>query len=411
MQYTQTVNKFERYLKANNIENDFSNINLTTINGYQQFLISEGRKPSTIANIIPGTLFPILKKADKNMEIPFKWHESNLDSFELVKDKSNKELSSYKKVTLSEEQVIQIHNFQITEETVRSFYKREIQHEYVQRFQEIKDMFVFQCLVGQRISDLPKFFNGENIMDEEHNTISIVQKKTGARAYIPILPIAQELLNKYNGQTLTCYKDRNASINVDLRRLLKHIGGFDEEITYEENGKLIAKPMYELVHTHTARHTFVTIMCRKDVPKDVLILATGHENTAMIDEVYSHLNHKDKARKVAVATKKAFNPKAPEPSTESINADKILELINKGIAEALKTMNKDIQEIKEVTDHIKANKATIKEENVDMIVGMVGSLLKDDVPFATINNMLDSTGLLGVQSASDVITGSYFIKR
>ena len=101
------------------------------------------------------------------MEIPFKWHESNLDSFELVKDKSNKELSSYKKVTLSEEQVIQIHNFQITEETVRSFYKREIQHEYVQRFQEIKDMFVFQCLVGQRISDLPKFFNGENIMDED----------------------------------------------------------------------------------------------------------------------------------------------------------------------------------------------------------------------------------------------------
>ena len=89
----------------------------------------------------------------------------------------------------------------------------------------------------------------------------------------------------------------------------------------------------------------------------------------------------------------------------------ILELINKGIGETLKHMNKDIQEIKEVTDHIKTNKATIKEENVEMIVGMVGSLLKDDVPFATINNMLDSTGLLGIQSASDVITGSYYIKR
>ena len=37
----------------------------------------------------------------------------------------------------------------------------------------------------------------------------------------------------------------------------------------------------------------------------------------------------------------------------------------------MKPMNKDIQEIKEVTDHIKANKKTIKEENVNMIVDML----------------------------------------
>ena len=74
-------------------------------------------------------------------------------------------------------------------------------------------------------------------------------------------------------------------------------------------------------------------------------------------------------------------------------------------------MNKDIQEIKEVTDHIKANKETIKEENVDMIIGMVVSLMKDNVSFSAINNMLDTTGLLRLQSASDVMTGNYYIKR
>ena len=404
-QYNNTIDKFERYLKENNIEDDFKNMNLKTINGYQQYLLDENTKPVTIGNIIRGTLFPILRKADKNIDMPFDWRTSNLDSFELVRDNSNKEMADNKKVTLSEEQVMQIHAFEITKESIKDIYKQEIQDVQLQRFQEIKDMFVFQCLVGQRISDLPKFFNGENNIDTEHNTISIIQKKTGTRAYIPILPITQELLNKYNGHILEYYSDKNTTTNVYLRKLLKQIG-FNEEITYEENGKLITEPLYELIHTHTARHTFVTIMCRKGVPKDMVILATGHEDTKMIDEVYSHLTHKDKSKKVAVAFEKAINPEKVEASTESINADKILELINKGIAEALAPLNKKLEDVKEVTNHIKANKATIKEENVNLITGMVISLLQDDIPLFAINNMLDTTGLL--YSTSHVKTGVYY---
>ena len=404
-QYNNTIDKFERYLKENNIEDDFKNMNLKTINGYQQYLLDENTKPVTIGNIIRGTLFPILRKADKNIDMPFDWRTSNLDSFELVRDNSNKEMADNKKVTLSEEQVMQIHAFEITKESIKDIYKQEIQDVHLQRFQEIKDMFVFQCLVGQRISDLPKFFNGENNIDTEHNTISIIQKKTGTRAYIPIHPITQELLNKYNGHILEYYSDKNTTTNVYLRKLLKQIG-FNEEITYEENGKLITEPLYELIHTHTARHTFVTIMCRKGVPKDMVILATGHEDTKMIDEVYSHLTHKDKSKKVAVAFEKAINPEKVEASTESINADKILELINKGIAEALAPLNKKLEDVKEVTNHIKANKATIKEENVNLITGMVISLLQDDIPLFAINNMLDTTGLL--YSTSHVKTGVYY---
>ena len=81
-------------------------------------------------------------------------------------------------------------------------------------------------------------------------------------------------------------------------------------------------------------------------------------------------------------------------------------MIKNGLAEALKQMNKDIQDIKEVIDHIQANKATIKTENVDMIIGMVISLLQDDVALSAINNMLDTTGLL--YSTSHVKTGVYY---
>ena len=408
LQHTRNINKFERFLQEKQIVNNFQNMNLYTINSYQQFLINENTKPVTIGNIIKGTLFPILRKADKNLDIPFKWHESNLDSFELVKDQSNKELANNKKVSLSEDEIMKVYNYEITKENLKNIYKQEVHPNQIQKFQEIKDMFVFQCLVGQRISDLQKFFNGDNIVDTEHNTISIIQKKTGTRAFIPILPITKELLKKYNGYTLKYYKKENGRANFFLKKLMEQIG-FNEEITYEENGKQITEPLYELVHTHTARHTFVTIMCRKDIPKETVILATGHEDTKMIDEVYSHLNHKDKARKVAVAFDKAFNPKTKETLTENINADKILELINKGIAEALAPLNKKLEDVKEVTDHIKTNKETIKEENVNMIIGMVISLMKDNVPFSAINNMLDTTGLLRLQSASDVMTGNYYL--
>lgn len=332
LQHMANLNKFERFLKENNIENSFNNMNLKTFNSYQNHLQSNNKTPNTIKNIIKGTLFPILKKADKNLEIPFKWDNSNLDSFELIKDQSNKEMADNKKVALTEEQVTEIHKFSINKEALKGIYQRQVTNDQVEKFQEVKDMFVLQCFVGQRISDIQKFFNGDNFMDIENNTISIKQKKGGARAIIPILPIAQELLEKYKGKTLKYYKERNSWVNTNLKNLLRLIG-FNDEIIYEENGKTITKPLYELVHTHTARHTFVTMMCRKNIPKETVILATGHEDTKMIDEVYSHLNHKDKSRKVAAAFNKAFNPDKVEASTENINADRILELIDKGIAE------------------------------------------------------------------------------
>lgn len=185
---------------------------------------------------------------------------------------------------------------------------------------------------------------------------------------------------------------------------MKLIGGFDEEITYQENGKTITEPLYELVHTHTARHSFITIMCRKGVPKDTVILATGHENTKMIDEVYTHLTQKDKAKKVSEAFDKAFNP--VEETPKSITSIDITKLIYEGIATAMKDVKEDIKkELVPVLSHIEENKATIQPDKVPMVIEMVVSLLRDRIPASSIINMLDTTGLLF--STTDVMTGMY----
>lgn len=294
IQYRTSINKFKRFLDANGIPDTWENMNLDTFTKYQQFLIEEGKegkKASTIKNII-NTFFAVLRKASKRLDIPFKWDESNLESFELVKDKSNKELARNKQVALTEEQINQLYKYQPSG-TENQIKKKT----------EIRDLFVLQCLVGQRISDMHKFFNGDNERDEENNTISITQQKTNTRAVIPLVPLAKEIINKYIDKEIKYYKEKRSELNKELKVIAKE-AGLDEPIIYEENGVKYTKPLHELIHTHTARHTFSTIMCRKDIPREDIIIATGHENTQMLDKIYAHLTAKDKSRKVTNAFKK-----------------------------------------------------------------------------------------------------------
>lgn len=296
-QYRSNIDKFERFLKENEIPNTWESMNLDTINRYQKQIIKENplHPHNTLRNIIKGTIFNLLGIADKRLDIPFKWSDSNLNSFEFVKDKSNKELADNKKVSLTEEQL-------------NKFYKHIITgtERQIKKYTEIRDLFILQCLVGQRIGDMQKFFNGDNEMDEEAGTISIIQQKTKARAIIPLLPLAKEIISKYENKELLYYKERKSIVNEALKEVAEQ-AGLDEPITYVENGIKQTQPLYKLLHTHTARHTFITILCRKGIPKETVIIATGHEDTKMIDKVYSHLNSKDKAKKVSNAFKSLNN--------------------------------------------------------------------------------------------------------
>ena len=289
------VGKFERYLKENNISDTWESMNLNTFESYQKYLVDNGRGSVTIRNIIQNTLFPLLKKVSKRVDIPFTWYDSNLNSFEFVKDESNKELASNKKVTLTEEQLKQLYDYPIT--------GTELQ---VRKRTEIRDLFVLQCLVGQRVGDMQKFFNGDNEKDEEEDTISIIQQKIKARAIIPLTPLAKEIISKYQNTELKYYKPSNSNLNAELR-IIAEEAGLNIPITFEDKDGKQVKPLFELVHTHTARHTFITIMCRRDIPKETIIIATGHEDTKMIDKVYSHLSNKDKAQKVSTAFKKKLD--------------------------------------------------------------------------------------------------------
>ena len=67
------------------------------------------------------------------------------------------------------------------------------------------------------------------------------------------------------------------------------------------------KQLYELMHTHIARHTFITLMCKYGVPKEIVIIATAHNDIKMIDDVYLHETASDKGKKLIEELQKKAN--------------------------------------------------------------------------------------------------------
>jgi len=372
------VGKFERYLKENNILDTWESMNLNTFEGYQKYLIDNGRGSITIRNIIQNTLFPLLKKVNKRVDIPFTWHDSNLNCFEFVKDESNKELANNKKVTLTEEQLKQLYDYPVT--------GTEIQ---MRKRTEIRDLFVLQCLVGQRVGDMQKFFNGDNERDEEEDTISIIQQKTKARAIIPLTPLAKEIIAKYQNTELKYYKPSNSNLNAELR-IIAEEAGLNTPVTFgDKDGKQV-KPLHELIHTHTARHTFITIMCRRDIPKETIIIATGHEDTKMIDKVYSHLSNKDKAQKVSTAFKKkldgdifnmgkveTYSPNEAKPindATNNITFDVLLD------TQFFASKINKAAELQSQVGHVKDGKMCSYNKEIDSLVREIENFAQSSTP-------------------------------
>lgn len=61
-------------------------------------------------------------------------------------------------------------------------------------------MFICQCLLGQRISDLPKIFKGEYTitkLEDGNEVISFIVQKTIEQATLHLFPVVKEILERY----------------------------------------------------------------------------------------------------------------------------------------------------------------------------------------------------------------------
>ena len=299
--YLGYVTAFKEYLEAKGISNSLSAINTDVLEDYQQFLLERNPvKIKTLLNKVKG-IVTLINHANKDKAIKA---NINTNGITYLEDKRSKEQKKSKQVPLTEEQLLAIYNY-------ADLRPREV---------EARDLFICQCLLGQRISDLPKIFKGEyaiTLLDDENEVISFTVQKTREEATLYLFPVVKEILERYK-QTGFKHIDlliedekivrRNeAKLNRTIKQVCKKVGLDSDVIYVEQIGEDVVekkKKLFEMIHTHIARHTFITLMCRLGIPKEDVIIATAHTDTTMIDDVYLHETVNDKGTRLINSLKK-----------------------------------------------------------------------------------------------------------
>ena len=167
------------------------------------------------------------------------------------------------------------YNYKVQFETVEREYLNEEEVQklidkdlYLDRLKIVRDMFVFSCYTGLAYSDVKKLSNADITTGiDSGKWIRIKRTKTKSLSSIPLLPVAEEILDRYKDHPEV--KDgkfvlpvlSNQKSNAFLKEIAALCG--------------ITKPLT----THLARHTFATtITLTNGVPIESVSKMLGHQD-------------------------------------------------------------------------------------------------------------------------------------
>ena len=137
------------------------------------------------------------------------------------------------------------------------------------RLAKVRDMFIFECYTGLAFTDMVNLRSENNVVDTKGNEWIIKSRqKTKIQSTIPLLPIAKEILMKYQDElpTLT-----NQKYNGYLKEL-GDICGIKKNL-----------------HSHLARRPFATILLNSGVDMVSVSKILGHANSRITEKVYAKM--------------------------------------------------------------------------------------------------------------------------
>lgn len=144
-----------------------------------------------------------------------------------------------------------------------------------------RDIFIFQCHVGCRVSDLVAL-REDNVTDD--GFLQYIPRKTRkgrpTTVRVPLSDTALEIINRYRGQQkdgrLLPFIDTQA-YNRDIHKILKD-AGMDRVIMIQDSKTLDTKPkhLWEIASSHIARRTFMAHIFKETGSERITSSFTGH---------------------------------------------------------------------------------------------------------------------------------------
>lgn len=144
----------------------------------------------------------------------------------------------------------------------------------------IRDIFVFQCYVGCRVSDLFRLTR-DNVKDSFffEYVPQKTKKHTAKTVRVPLHNKAQAILKRYENLENDKILPFGAIVtyNRKIKDLLKHCG-IDRMVTIlDTHGyKTVQRPLYEVASSQTARKTFVGNLYKKVPDPNLIASMSGH---------------------------------------------------------------------------------------------------------------------------------------
>lgn len=172
----------------------------------------------------------------------------------------------------------------------------------------VKDIFLFQCSIGCRYSDILQFKVNHFDFAGDKGTFSWVQQKTDKRVSVPINPISNDIYRKYSrGKLITQNlfpKLSNQKFNKSLKFLLKDLK-FNRMVSKPKKigSKVVDddnKFLWEMISSHSGRKTFIKNMIDLGNMDYMTIMSmTGHKTIKEFQKYVSVSPHDlDKGRKL-----------------------------------------------------------------------------------------------------------------
>jgi integrase len=177
----------------------------------------------------------------------------------------------------------------LSEEELMNFMKHTVKFPLLEN---VRDVFIFCCFTGLSYIDV-RALREENVQRSFDGQLWIMtkRKKTNVQSNIPLLPIPQQILEKYKGK---CEDSMllPVPLNVDGNKRLRKLGeqcGFSIKVTF-----------------HLARHTFATLMLSKGVPIETVSKMLGHKSVKTT-QIYARIVNSKVSRDMEMLSQKLGN--------------------------------------------------------------------------------------------------------
>ncbi len=249
--YYRTKKHLQEYEKYSKTKVNFANMDLLFFDKFFDYCLKRaGHTNNTIYKLIVNL------KTFLNWAFERGYHNNLV--FKKVRTKEEK----IEIVYLTERELIKLLEFDLSGNT---------------KLSNLRDVFCLSCFTGVRFSDITNL----KFEDIKNDTWYLRTKKTKDMLEIPLSEYALDILNKYILDGIKLPVISNQKSNEYLKELCKLVE-IDEPtsiVKYKGSARIeVVKPKFELVSTHTARRTFVTLSLEKGMRPETVMEITGHKD-------------------------------------------------------------------------------------------------------------------------------------